>query len=150
MVTDSVYSVAGYFIDWKEVKKVAPIEVEEFENKAEEFKVVLKMVGYHFDLKDVLEFFMLESGYDKGEIESEVEDIEDYKVIYKPLDNLMVKIQDAFYNKAGIKIYPLWSKDHESFYFEMGNDDVVVLSPKAEKLKQEGIKFGFQQWVDEW
>ncbi len=150
MVTDSVYSVAGYFLSWEEVKKVVPIEVEEFENKATEFRVALKLEGYHFDLRDILQFISEEIGYERSEIEREVDNLKDYEVIYKLLGGLLNKIKIAFYEKTQIKIYSFWSKDHASFYFEMGADDVVVLSPKADKLKQEGIKFGFQKWVDEW
>jgi hypothetical protein len=141
-------TVAGYFLKIEQVKKVVPESYKIFEEKAEELLVALKMMNYHFKLNDVLEYITVEENESEIEAFLSQSELNAIEPMLSKVTDYINDTESEFTKKTGITLYKEYSKVDEKFYFEMRMEDVVVLSPNATKLKDSGVNFGFQNWVD--
>ena len=146
-------AVADYILTYEEFKKVVPEEVSLFEEKASDVLVFLKLQEFNFEMNDVFDYLTNED--ECSQIELHMNDCEkelSKVVVDKMLEcvDLMDKARDKFEEKTSIKVFSAFSKANEIFYFEMLMDNVVQLTPQAQALKDSGVDFSFDYWVDEY
>jgi len=144
-------AVADYVLEYDEVKKVVPEEIKEFEEKVDAVLVAIRLMGYEdISLMSIFEYMCNEEENSDIERDLSKDDFNAVEEMLKELFDVIGVVEDKFEEKTKISIYNSFSKTEEKVYFEMRMDDVVELTPQAKALKESGVKFEFQSWVDEW
>lgn len=147
---DDCKMIADYVIEYGEVKRVLPYRCQILEEKVDGVLVFLKMLGYKaFNLNHVFEYMCVEKWYSEIEETLEMEHLELIEPKLREIIRCVNKIEVEFQKQTGISIYRSYVKVEKHFYFEMKREDVVQLTPQAQKLKDSGIQFDFQQFLDE-
>jgi hypothetical protein len=150
-VVDDCKMVVDYVIEYEEVKKVATEQMKQFEEKIDEFLVLFKMWGYNsLKATDIFEYMCCEEGtYNNIEHTIDFDDFVKIELKFGELFDCVREVEQEFECQTGISIYHSYVKVEKYFYFAMKMQDVVQFKPQAQKLKDSGIDFKFQTWLDQ-
>ena len=150
-MVDDCKMITDYVIEYEEVKKVATEQMKQFEEKIDEFLVLFKMWGYNsLKVTDIFEYMCCEIGtYNNIEHTISFDNLSSVELKLGELFDCVREVEQEFERQTGISIYRSYVKVEKYFYYAMKREDVVQLTPKAQKLKDSGIEFKFQEWLDE-
>jgi hypothetical protein len=150
-MVDDCKMITDYVIEYEEVKKVATEQMKQFEEKIDEFLVLFKMWGYNsLKATDIFEYMCCEIGtYNNIEHTISFDNLSSVELKLGELFDCVREVEQEFERQTGISIYRSYVKVEKYFYYAMKREDVVQLTPKAQKLKDSGIEFKFQEWLDE-